>query len=186
MIIDKIAQVQTRQEWRNWLSDNHCIEDHCWLISTNHDSLSYLDAVEEALCFGWIDSTRKKVDDGQTGQRFSPRKKKSNWTELNKERVRRLDKLGLMTEAGRQVLPDMKVESFKIDETILVELRKDKALYNNFQALPELYIRIKLDNIQSMRNDAELYNKRLSKFIEQTRINKLYGQWHDDGRLLGY
>jgi uncharacterized protein YdeI (YjbR/CyaY-like superfamily) len=142
-----------------------------------------LDFVEEALCFGWIDSTRKKMDDTQTGQRFSPRKKNSNWTELNKERVRRLDRLGLMTEPGKKVLPDMTAESFMIHEAILEELRQDEVLYHNFQALPDLYVRIKIDNIQSVRNDANLYNKRLTKFIEHTRMNKMYGQWNDDGRL---
>jgi hypothetical protein len=73
-----------------------------------------------------------------------------------------------------------------IHEAIIVELRQDEALYHNFQALPELYVRIKIDNIQSVQNDAELYHKRLTKFIEHTRINKIYGQWNDDGRLLGY
>ncbi|MCR8634699.1 YdeI/OmpD-associated family protein [Paenibacillus radicis (ex Xue et al. 2023)] len=185
MVIDKQVQARTRQEWREWLSDHHSTEDYCWLITTTNHPVSYLDFVEEALCFGWIDSTRKKLDDIQTGQRFSPRKKNSNWSELNKERVRRLDKLGLMTEAGNKVLPDMKVEYFLINEAILLELRQDKELYRNFQALPELYVRIRIDNIQSVQSDAELYHKRLKKFIEHTRANKIYGQWNDDGRLLG-
>ncbi|WP_028551613.1 YdeI/OmpD-associated family protein [Paenibacillus sp. UNC451MF] len=186
MVIDRIVQPHTRQEWREWLRDNHSTGDYCWLISTKNHSVSYLDLVEEALCFGWIDSTRKKMDDTQTAQRFSPRKRNSNWSELNKERVRRLDKLGLMTESGKKVLPDMGADSFIIHEAILMELRQDEALYHNFQALPELYVRIKIDNIQSVQNDAILYRKRLTKFIEHTRINKIYGQWNDDGRLLVY
>lgn len=186
MVIDITVQAHTRQEWRKWLSDNHSTEDYCWLITSINHSVSYLDSVEEALCFGWIDSTRKKLDDTRTGQRFSPRKKGSNWSELNKERVRRLDKLGLMTEAGIKVLPDMKAESFIIHEAILLELRQDEVLYQNFQALPQLYVRVKIDNIQSVRNDATLYHNRLTKFIEQTRMNKMYGQWNDNGRLLGY
>ncbi|MDQ0899048.1 MULTISPECIES: YdeI family protein [unclassified Paenibacillus] len=185
MVIDKIVQVHTRQEWRKWLSDYHITEDYCWL-TTNHHSVSYLDFVEEALCFGWIDSTRKKMADTQTAQRFSPRKKKSNWSELNKERVRRLDKLGIMTESGNKVLPDMNTESFIIHEDILAQMRQDEALFHNFQALPELYVRVKIDNIQSVRHDATLYHNRLTKFIEHTRVNKMYGQWNDNGRLLGY
>lgn len=185
MIIDKIAQAHTRQEWRNWLSDNHSTEDYCWLVIADH-TIGYLDSVEEALCFGWIDSTTKKVNDTQTAQRFSPRKKRSSWTELNKERVRRLDKLGLMTEAGNKVLPDMSPESFSIPEDILVQLRQDEELYTNFQNLPELYVRVKISNIQSVKSDATLYQNRLTKFIEQTRMNKRYGQWNDNGRLLDY
>ena len=67
----------------------------------------YLDAVEEALCFGWIDSTTKKLSDIVTAQQFAKRRKNSNWTELNKKRCRRLEKLGLMTDSGRATLPDM-------------------------------------------------------------------------------
>lgn len=186
MIIDKIVQAHSRQEWRQWLSDNHGAENYCWAVTTNHDPVSYLDLVEEALCFGWIDSTKKRLDNTQTAQRFSPRSKRSNWTELNKERVRRLDKLGLMTEAGNRVLPAMSVESFVIQEDILAQLREDETLYRNFLDLPDLYVRIKIDNIQSVRNDATLFHNRLTKFIEHTRINKMYGQWNDDGRLLGY
>ncbi|MWC27645.1 YdeI/OmpD-associated family protein [Paenibacillus sp. MMS18-CY102] len=186
MIIDKLVQVHSRQEWREWLHSHHSTEDYCWAVTANPQSAGYLDFVEEALCFGWIDSTTKKLNDTQTAQRFSPRKKKSNWTELNKERVRRLNKLGLMTEAGRKVLPDMSPESFIIHEEILSQLREDETLYRNFQALPELYVRVKIHNIQSVHNDRALYQNRLAKFIEHTRMNKLYGQWHDNGRLLAY
>lgn len=186
MIIDKIVQVQNRQEWRRWLSEHHGTEGYCWLVSANNYSENYLEFVEEALCFGWIDSTKKKLDETQTGQRFSPRRKGSNWSELNKERVRRLDQLGLMTEAGRKVLPDMSTESFTVHPAILAELRQEEVLFQYFQALPELYVRIKIDNIQSVMSDTELYNKRLAKFIEHTRINKMYGQWNDNGRLLEY
>ncbi|MGO4375641.1 YdeI family protein [Paenibacillus sp. MCAF20] len=184
MIIDNIVHVESRQEWRQWLSDNHGTEDYCWIV-TNDYSLHYVDFVEEALCFGWIDSTKKKMNDTQTAQRFSPRRNKSKWTELNKERVRRMEKLGLMTEAGRKVLPDMSAESFVIHEDILAQLREDEVLYENFQGLPELYVRIRIDNIQSVRQDAALFQNRLAKFIEHTRTNKMYGQWNDNERLVG-
>ena len=98
-------------------------------------SLWYLDAVEEALCFGWIDSSQKVID-GIRHQRFSPRRKGSVWTELNKERVRRLEKLNLMTDAGRSVLPDMN-EEFKMDKDIEKLLKKENAL-DNFNSFPEL------------------------------------------------
>lgn len=68
----------------------------------NDDTFWYIDAVEEALCFGWIDSTVKKLDNGITIQRLSPRKKGSIWSELNKERCRRMEKLGKMTQAGKK------------------------------------------------------------------------------------
>lgn len=184
MIIDRMVEADTRQQWRQWLQDYYATENYCWLILQDAQQLSYLDAVEEALCFGWVDSTKKKTDDGRLAQRFSPRRKGSNWTELNKERVRRLERLGLMTEAGRAVLPAMDEGSFRVDEAILAELRQDEELFRSYQSLPEIYVRIRIDNIQSVKQDEELYRSRLAKFIEHTRENKQYGQWNDGGRLL--
>ncbi|TDQ36117.1 uncharacterized protein YdeI (YjbR/CyaY-like superfamily) [Aureibacillus halotolerans] len=151
MEMDCLVTARTRQEWRKWLSDNHRSEAYCWVTLSKNHSLTYLDAVEEALCFGWIDSTKKRVNETDVGQRFSPRKRNSHWTELNKERVRRLDKLGLMTEEGKKVLPEMTSESFTIDEEIIAELEQDEVLYQHFQSLPDLYVRIKIDNIQSVK-----------------------------------
>jgi uncharacterized protein YdeI (YjbR/CyaY-like superfamily) len=68
------------------------------------DTLPYLDIVEEALCFGWIDSTLKRLPDGRLAQRLSPRRKGSNWTELNRARCKELEERGLMTDAGRAAL----------------------------------------------------------------------------------
>ena len=95
--------ITSRSDFRRWLTENHDTASEVWVCvrrgKPNDEAVFwYLDAVEEALCFGWIDSTNKLVD-GVRMQRFSPRKKNSLWTELNKERVRRLEKLGLMTEA---------------------------------------------------------------------------------------
>ncbi len=126
----------------------------------------------------------EKIYETQTAQRISPRSKKSSWTELNKERVRRLEKLGLMTDSGREILPDMDIESFKIDSIIENSLKEDKETYNNYCQFPKLYSRIRIDTIQSVRKDEELYQKRLEKFLKNTKANKMYGQWNDDGRLL--
>ena len=142
----------------------------------------YIDAVEEALCFGWIDSSQKVID-GVRYQRFSPRRKGSVWTELNKERVRRLEKLNLMTEAGREVLPDMNDE-FKMDKEIEKALKKENAL-DNFNAFPELYKKIRVYNINFYKKRLpETYKKALSHLVEETKKNKMYGEWNDYGRLL--
>ncbi len=143
----------------------------------------YIDAVEEALCFGWIDSTTKKMTDGTTAQKFYPRKPKNKWSELNKERCRRMERLGLMTDAGRKVLPDMSDEGFVIDSNILSELQSDPVVWNNFRQLPELYKRVRIDTIQIKKNQPELFKSRLSKFIENTRKGIIYGEWNDNGRL---
>lgn len=100
----------SRSEFREWLAANHAREKEIWIRvkrgrPRDPETFWYLDAVEEALCFGWIDSTFRTYDTVGALQRFTPRKPRSNWTELNKERVRRLERLGLMTDAGRAVLP---------------------------------------------------------------------------------
>lgn len=189
MEIKNIIKVKTRQGLRDWLEENSNTESFCWVIvsmTEQPEVISYLDAVEEALCFGWIDGIKKKISDTELAQRLSPRKNKSNWTELNKERVRRLDKLGLMKEEGLRILPDMQPESFTIDPVIETRLKKEDQLYQNFMHFPELYRRIRIDTIQSYRKEPDLFNKRLDKFIENTRENKMYGQWNDNGRLINY
>jgi len=136
------------------------------------------------LCFGWIDGVKKKISETELAQRLSPRSKKSSWTELNKERVRRLEKSGLMTDEGRAVLPDMDHDSFRIDPVIEQRLKEEKQVYENFLDFPDLYKRVRIDTIQCNINQPEIFNSRLDKFISNTRENKMYGQWNDNGRLL--
>ena len=184
--MENVLNFSTREEFRRWLQENHNVEKYCWLIvsmSPKPDTILYLDAVEEALCFGWIDSVKKKYSDNQVMQRFSSRTKKSSWTELNKERVRRLDRLGLLTEAGRKILPDMRLEGFIIDEIIEKRLKDDIQTYENFMNFPELYRRIRIDTIHQVKTQPELFNKRLDKLLDNTKQGKMYGAWDDNGRL---
>ncbi|AOA02888.1 YdeI/OmpD-associated family protein [Carnobacterium maltaromaticum] len=187
MEIDKLLTFNKREELREWLLANSTTEKYCWVIVTikpKLDTLLYLDVVEEALCFGWIDGVKKKLSETQTAQRLSPRAKKSPWTELNKERVRRLEKLGLMTDEGRKILPSDIHQPFKIDSVIEEKLKEDQQIYENFMAFPDLYRRIRIDTIQTNKKDTVLFESRLAKLIEQTKANKQYGAWHDNGRLI--
>ncbi|WP_213504103.1 YdeI/OmpD-associated family protein [Paenibacillus faecis] len=187
MKIENLLPVKSREELRSWLLEHCKTEKACWVVVSmkpTPDTLLYLDAVEEALCFGWIDGIKKRISETETAQRLSPRSPKSSWTELNKARVRRLEKLGLMTDEGRKVLPDMDPHSFKIDRDIEQRLREEPQVYANFLAFPALYQRVRIDTIQSVLNQPELFKSRLDKLITHTRENKMYGQWHDDGRLL--
>lgn len=189
MHIENLIPAKSRAELRKWLQEHSRTAKCCWVVvsmASASDKLLYLDAVEEALCVGWIDGVKKKISDTELAQRLSPRTKRSSWTELNKERVRRLDKLGLMTDQGRQVLPDMDYDSFQIDETIVRRLQEDEQVYHHFSSFPELYRRIRIDTIQSYKDQPEIFESRLEKFIASTRENKMYGQWHDQGRLLNY
>lgn len=189
MTIQNLLDVKSRKELRDWLLRNHDKESECWIVvkrgrPVDDGTFWYIDAVEEALCFGWIDSTTKKISDDVTAQRLCPRRPRSNWSELNKERCRRMERLGLMTDTGRAVLPDMSENGFSIDEDILQELKADDVVWENFCRQPELYKRIRIDTIQIKKKQPEIFRSRLDKFIENTRKGILYGEWNDNGRLL--
>ena len=100
----KQVYVKTRKEWRDWLNQYHNKSRGIWLVfykkHTGKPTLAYEEAVEEALCFGWIDSIIKKIDDEKYVRKLTPRKPDSRWSELNKRRITRLKKQGLLTEAG--------------------------------------------------------------------------------------
>lgn len=188
MTPERIFRFRSRAELREWLKNNCHTAKECWVVCSRATEvpagiLAYTDTVEEALCFGWIDSTCKR--DGDTPlQRLSPRRKNSGWTELNKERCRRLEALGLMTDEGRKVLPDMDAE-FRIDDEIMDALKKDDTVWSNFRSFPPLYSRVRIGNIQ-LKRGTDLYRSRLKKFIDCTRENIMYGEWNDGGRLISY
>jgi uncharacterized protein YdeI (YjbR/CyaY-like superfamily) len=103
----KTLYVLTRDEWRSWLEKNGTSEPVIWLIffkkHSGKRSLPYSEAVEEALCFGWIDSIIKRFDDEKYIQKFTPRKEKSTWSALNVRRVREMIKEGKMTDRGLEL-----------------------------------------------------------------------------------
>jgi uncharacterized protein YdeI (YjbR/CyaY-like superfamily) len=186
-----LLNAKNREELREWLENNYKTEKECWVIvkrgrPKDDDTFWYIDAVEEAMCFGWIDSTTKKLDSGITAQKLAPRRKGSLWSELNKERCRRMEKLGRMTEAGRSVLPDMSPTGFVIDDEILKALKADPVVWENFQKFPPLYQRVRIDTIQIKRKQPELFQSRLQKLIENTKEGIMYGEWNDNGRLVNY
>jgi uncharacterized protein YdeI (YjbR/CyaY-like superfamily) len=192
MNIAKTLHAKNRREWRAWLKKNHKSAKEIWLIYYNKASgksrIPYNDAVEEALCFGWIDSIVKKYDKDRAAQRFSPRKPKSNWSEMNIERARRLIKLGKMTKAGLAVFNEKtgvitgkmksgekRKQRLVIPADILKALRKDKTVWQNFEKFPESYKRIRIGWIDASRNRPEFFKKRLEYFLKMTRKNKRYG-----------
>ncbi len=93
-----------REDWRKWLKKNYDVKKEVWLIyyrkCSGRPSISYDESVEEALCFGWVDSIIKKIDDEKFGRKFSPRTGKSGWSESNKKRAESMIKEAKMTEAG--------------------------------------------------------------------------------------
>lgn len=100
----KTLHVVNRREWRAWLAGNHSSEKEVWLVfykkNTGRLRIPYEDAVEEALCFGWIDSIVKRIDDGKYVRKFTPRRQKSLWSEANRRRALKMTREGRMTDAG--------------------------------------------------------------------------------------
>ena len=112
MQITNLLQFSQRSELRRWFEENNDKVKECWVVmyrskKPEWPAIAYIDVVEEALCFGWIDSTLKRLPDGRLAQRLSPRRKKSHWTQLNIERCKDLESRGLMTDAGRNALPNI-------------------------------------------------------------------------------
>lgn len=189
MELNHVLTAQNRMELRAWLTENHNTEKECWVVvkrgrPVNDSTFWYIDAVEEAMCFGWIDSTTKKLDSGITVQKLAPRRKGSLWSELNKERCRRMERMGKMTDAGRAALPDMSAHGFVIDEKIIEALKEESVIWENFNRFPPLYQRVRIDTIQIKKKQPELFQSRLKKFIDNTREGIMYGEWNDNGRLI--
>jgi uncharacterized protein YdeI (YjbR/CyaY-like superfamily) len=179
MEITKTLHATNRKEWRKWLQHHHDHEKEIWLVYSTKGSgkprIPYLDAVEEAICFGWIDGIEKKMDADHTAQRFTPRRANSNWTELNKERARRLIADGKMTKAGEATLPDLSLDAFKIAPDILKALKEEPQTWENFQNFPDVYQRIRIGYIEEMRRRPDEFRKRLNNFLKKTKENKLFG-----------
>ena len=97
-----------------------------------------------------------------------------------------MGKLGLMTESGRAVLPDMATHNFVISSDILSALQGNEEIWENFQKFPSLYIRVRIGTIQSTRNCQKIFQSRLQKFLDKTKSGIMYGEWNDYGRLLDY
>lgn len=188
--IANILHIADRAAFRAWLVEHAATEPECWVAVRRGRPVDdgvfwYLDAVEEALCFGWIDSIARDVD-GVRMQRFSPRTPRSPWTELNKERVRRLEKLGLMTDAGRRVLPAMGPRSFRVDADVEAALKHARC-WKKFRAFPPLYQRVRAYNVTYFKTrEPAVYERALANLIEHTKRGKMYGEWTDYGRLLDY
>lgn len=109
MEVKPFLDFSQRGQLRAWLEANYATATHCWVSCSRSKmpephTIPYVEIVEEALCFGWIDSTLKKLPDGRLAQRLSPRRKGSHWTELNLQRCADLERRGLMSAAGRKAL----------------------------------------------------------------------------------
>ncbi len=185
MIIGRTLCVTNRKAWRAWLRKNHSTAKEIWLIYHKKGSgkkrIPYNDAVEEALCYGWIDSTVKSLDTEKFTQRFTPRRPKSELSELNKERVRRLIKSRKMTKAGLDKIARHLSSltgtrtNFVCPKDILDKIKQHPEAWKNYRRFPLFYRRIRIGWIDASRIRPEMFGKRLKYFLSMTERNKKFG-----------
>src|SRR5256714_2273374 len=184
MEISKALRVTTRKALRAWLEKNHAWKNEIWLVYATKKSgkrrVPYSDGVEEALCCGWIEGVMKSIDENYFAQRFSPRgSAKSQLSETNKERVRRMIRAGLMTPAGMEKIRGRMDEKFVLPPDIVAALKRDPKVWQNFQRFPKWYQRVRVGWLDMSRGHAATFQARLRYFLKMTAQNKRYGHVHE-------
>ena len=166
-----------RSKWRAWLLTNFETAREVWFVlplqAAGEESLSYNDAVEEALCFGWIDSTNRKLDELHCIRRFTPRKPGSPYSQPNIERLIWLDERGMLQKKKKKKVLSVIRKPFVFPEDILAALRQDETVWANYQQFSEPYKRIRVAYIDAARRRPEEFQKRLDSFLNKTRRGKL-------------
>ncbi len=184
MEISELIYVQDRDAWRDWLTANHKTAEEIWLLYYHKDSgkprIPYHHAVEEALCFGWIDSIIKNIDEDRFAQRFTPRNPKSGYSQTNKERLKRLIARDKVIPEVLSVVSDIVNQPFEFPADIMKELRANKKAWDNFQRYSGAYQRIRIAYIDTARSRPEEYVKRLKNFIKKTEQDKQFGYGIED------
>ena len=172
----KIKYFEHRRDWRKWLSENFDTADEIWFVfphkSSNKKSIIYNDAVEEALCFDWIDSTIKAFDKEHKIQRFTPRKPKSAYSQSNKERLKWLLENKMILPKFEEKIQNVLSEPFTFPNDIIDKLKKDKMVWKNYQQFSDSYKRIRIAYIDAARIRPEEFEKRLNNFLNRTKENK--------------
>lgn len=165
-----------RNEWRKWLETNFEAEDDIWLEYplkiTGKKRLLYNDAVEEALCFGWIDSTVKSLNEETSIQRFCRRRAKSTYSQPNIERLKWLFENQLIHASISNEVLEIIQQEFIFPDDIIDRLKRDETVWRNFQHFSEPYKRIRIAYINSARKRPDEFEKRLKNFIDKTKANK--------------
>ena len=179
MDIKKTLYVTNRKSWRKWLEKNFDKEKDVWLIypkkSSEKRRIVYNDAVEEALCFGWIDSTIKSFDEESSVQRFSPRNSKSTYSQQNKERIKWLLEHNMIHPLILDKAKKISSEKFVFPKDIIDAVKKNKIAWKNYNTFSNTYKRIRIAYIHGSRKRPEEFKKRLKNFINKTKENKQIG-----------
>lgn len=171
------------QEWRDWLHANHQREESIWVVfykvSSDVPSLTWSEAVDEALCFGWIDSTKRPIDKERYKQYFTKRKPKSNWSKINKDKIEQLTAEGRMAEAGLQSVAVAKqngswtildeIEALVVPQDLEAELNTNPAAKEYFEGLSKSVKKMYLHWVMSAKRP-ETRQKRITEIVENAAL----------------
>jgi uncharacterized protein YdeI (YjbR/CyaY-like superfamily) len=179
-----------RDEWRSWLEKNHTTLSEVWLIhykkSSVKNNLNHFDAVEEALCFGWIDSKLKKIDEERFILRYSPRKSKSVWSKINKKTAEKMISLGKMTMTGFEKIEEAKKNGLwdtaytnLVKERLPKDLKKtlleNKIAWDNFQQFANSYRNTYIGWVNGAKTE-KTRKKRIYEVVKRSLKNKKPGE----------
>lgn len=180
---NNIKYFECREDWRKWLCDNFDTADEVWFVfplkASTRKGISYNDAVEEALCFEWIDSTTKSPDKEHKIQRFTPRKPKSTYSQANKERLAWLLENKKIHPRFESKIQAVLAEPFVFPTDVIDRLKQDPTVWNNYLQFSEPYKRIRIAYIEAARKRPDEFEKRLSHFINKTREHKIIAGFGD-------
>jgi uncharacterized protein YdeI (YjbR/CyaY-like superfamily) len=187
MEITKTFTAADRSMWRAWLTEHASTETDIWLVyykkHTGKPTVAYTESLEEALCFGWVDSLIQKIDEDKYARKFTPRKAGSNWSEVNRRLVAKLIREGLMTEAGLArvdfPLPDLQTPRLRpaaqeIPEWLESALKASPVAWVNFKNLPPSHQRRYIGWISDARRE-ETREKRIHEAIALLEEKKRLG-----------
>lgn len=184
-----VLYFKNKNEWRKWLEENHKKFNEVWLIHykkpTSKKSVNHFDAVEEALCFGWIDSKLKKIDDEKFILKYSPRKQKSFWSKINKEKAEELIAMGKMTQAGIEKIKEAKkhghwdtaytnLKKERLPSDLKIALMKNKIAWNNFQNFANSYRNMYIGWVNNSKTEVTR-KRRIDEVVNRAANNKKPG-----------
>ncbi|HYR07394.1 MAG TPA: YdeI/OmpD-associated family protein [Longimicrobium sp.] len=179
MEITRTLYAADRDAWRAWLAEHYRTEKEIWLVyprkHTGKPRIPYADAVEEALCFGWIDSTQKTLDDDHTAQRYTPRRPGVAYSQPNQERLRRMIAQGKVLPEVVESIGDLLDRPFVIPADILRALQASERAWGNLQRWSDSYLRIRVAFVESARGDPAEFGKRLRNLVDKSEKGKQYG-----------
>jgi uncharacterized protein YdeI (YjbR/CyaY-like superfamily) len=177
--VTRTLYVHRVADWRAWLRKHHKTSREIWLVyyrkASGKPRISYNDAVDEALCFGWIDSIVKRIDADRRAQRFTPRRAGSKTSEMNKARARRLVREKRMTRAGLEAIGTLRAPRLVIPADIEATLKRDPAAWDHFQRFPVAYRRIRVAFIDGARARPAEFRRRLGNLVRRSAKNERFG-----------